>query len=141
MPFVPKRWKYRKQQKGKRCNKILGTIVTLKNRLYSGNIGLRALEAGTLTSKQLLTIKQTLNKAIKRRGKVYIRVFPQKPITEKPAEVRMGKGKGNVEYWNARFKQGTLLVEIESPNLKVSLLALKLLQFKLSLKTKIIFSF
>lgn len=141
MLFVPKRWKYKKHQKGKRINKIIGLIPTLTSRLHFGKIGLRSKEAGILNSKQLLTIRQTINKGIKRQGKLKINIFPQKPISNKPSEVRMGKGKGSISHWHARFKKGTILLEIETPKLNIAKKTLEALKNKLSIETQIINQF
>ena len=95
MLFIPKKTKFKKKQKGKRLNTI--TNITSLFKFNFGNIGLKAIECGHLTSKQINAIKQTINKIIKKKGKLKINIFPNTPISKKPLEVRMGKGKGNVD--------------------------------------------
>ena len=95
MLFTPKKTKFKKRQKGKRLNTI--TNVRSLFKLNFGNIALKSIESGHLTSKQINTIKQTVTKIIKKKGKLRINIFPNTPISKKPLEVRMGKGKGNVD--------------------------------------------
>jgi large subunit ribosomal protein L16 len=95
MLFTPKKTKFKKRQKGKRLNTI--TNVRSLFKLNFGNIGLKSIESGHLTSKQINTIRQTVNKIIKKKGKLRINIFPNTPMSKKPLEVRMGKGKGNVD--------------------------------------------
>jgi len=110
MIFLPRKQKYKKQQKGRAFNKInsLNQLQILKR----GSYGLKAVEAGRITSKQLETLYQRLNKIIKKTGKVFLMVFPHTPISKKPIEVRMGKGKGHVDFWVAKIKTGTTICEI-----------------------------
>jgi len=104
----PKRTKFRKQQKGKnRGTAIRGSSVSF------GEFGLKAIGRGRLTARQIEAARRALTRHIKRGGKVWIRVFPDKPITKKPLEVRQGKGKGSVEYWVALIQPGRMLFEIE----------------------------
>ena len=107
MPLMPKRTKYRKMQKGRNRGKATrGTQIT------DGEYGLQALEAGAIKSNQIEAARIAMTRYIKRGGKVWIKIFPDKPITKKPAETRMGKGKGAPEYWVAVVKPGRVLFEI-----------------------------
>ena len=135
MLFTPKKWKFRKLQKGKKLNTI-NKLNTL-NTLLFGKLGLKAIQCGRLTSKQLSAMRQTINKIIKKKGKLKINIFPHLQVTKKPLEVRMGKGKGNVDSWIFKVRTGTLLCEIETPNTLIGLQALKLAQYKLPFLTKI----
>jgi large subunit ribosomal protein L16 len=110
-----------------------GTEVTF------GDFGLLALEPGWVTARQIEASRRAIVRAMRRRGKVWIRIFPDKPITKKPAETRMGKGKGNVEFWVAVVKPGRVMFEIGGgvPD-EIALEALRLAQYKLPIKTKII---
>ena len=108
MPLMPKRSKFRKMQKGRnRGRATRGTEVTY------GEYGLQALEAGWITSNQIEAARIAMTRFIKRGGKVWIKIFPDKPITKKPAETRMGSGKGSLEYWVAVVKPGRVLFEME----------------------------
>ncbi len=108
------------------------------SRLSFGDFGLKALEVGWVTSKQIEAARIALTRKIKRGGKVWIRIFPDKPITVKPAETRMGKGKGSPEYWVAVVKPGRIMFEIEGIDEPLSRAALKLASSKLPIKTKIV---
>jgi large subunit ribosomal protein L16 len=96
MLFIPKKSKFVKQQKGKAFNRI--NKLTSSNQLQKGCIGLISMDSGRLSSKQLISLRQTLNKYVKKKGRIFINIFPQIPITNKPTKVRMGKGKGNVDH-------------------------------------------
>lgn len=135
MLFVPKQSKYKKKQKGKRVLSV-NSLLSLQQ-LQHGKIGLKALECGNLSSKQIEAMRQTINKIIKKKGTFKIKIFPQIQVTKKPIEVRMGKGKGNVYKWIAKLKSGTVICEIETLNIKLAFKALKLTQFKLPINTKI----
>lgn len=135
MQFVPLKQKYKKQQKGKVFNKIVNTKTFLKY----GQIGLVVLSFSRLDSKQLVAVFNNLRKKIKKKGKLIMSVFPQTPITKKPIEVRMGKGKGNVSHWVARVRPGTLLCEISTSNLLFAKRILTYARYKLSIETKIIY--
>ena len=135
MLFVPKKTKFKKRQKGKRLNTI--NHVNSLFKLPFGKIGLRSVECGHLTSKQINAIKLTINKVIKKKGKLKINIFPNTPISKKPLEVRMGKGKGNVDRWIFKVKSGTLLFEIQSPII-VAKNAFLLAQYKIPIKTQIV---
>lgn len=140
MLFIPKRTKFKKRQKGKRLNTIhnVGSIF----KFNFGNLGLKAIESGHLTSKQINAIKLTINKIIKKKGKLKINIFPNTPISKKPLEVRMGKGKGNVDRWIFKVKTGFLLFEIQiastAINIALAIAAFKLAQYKIPIKTRII---
>ncbi len=139
MLLSPRRFKYRKQQKGRSVNRVSVNSKENNNLLF-GSIGLKSLESGRLTAKQIQSVKQVINKKIKKIGRLKVNVFPQVPISKKPVEVRMGKGKGNVDHWVFRVKAGVVLYEIETTSLLNSIKALELSQRRLPLKTKIIFN-
>jgi large subunit ribosomal protein L16 len=131
----PKKPRYRKQMK-------LYRHLTIKETrgctLEFGEFGLRAMEAGWVTNRQIEAARQTMVRHIKRGGKVWIKVYPDKPLTSKPAEVRMGKGKGAVEHWVAEVKSGRIMYEITGVAEKVAVQALELASAKLPIKTKIV---
>jgi len=132
--LMPKRVKWRKQMRGRMKGKAQrGANVDF------GDFGLKALEPCWLSARQIEAARRAIVRAMKRRGKIWIRVFPDKPVTKKPAETRMGKGKGNVEYWVAVIKPGRILFEVGGglPD-EVAKAALALAQYKLSIKTKIV---
>ena len=131
MPVMPKRTKYRKMQKGRnRGRATRGTVVN------EGQYGLQALEAGLITANQIEAARVALTRYIKRGGKVWIKLFPNKPITKKPAETRMGKGKGAPEYWVAPVKPGRVMFEVAGVSEEVAREALRLASHKLPVKTK-----
>ena len=133
MPLMPKRTKYRKMQKGRnRGRATRGIEVTY------GEYGLQALEAGWITSNQIEAARIALTRYTKRDGKVWIKIFPDKPVTKKPAETRMGSGKGSPEFWVAVVKPGRVLFEIEGVSEEVAKEALRLAGHKLPCKTKFI---
>jgi large subunit ribosomal protein L16 len=132
--LLPKRVKWRKQMRGRmKGNAQRGANVDF------GDFGLKAMEPGWLSARQIEAARRAIVRAMKRRGKIWIRVFPDKPVTQKPAETRMGKGKGNVEYWVAVIKPGRILFEVGGglPD-EIAKEALALAQYKLSIKTKIV---
>ena len=129
----PKRTKYRKSQKGR----VKG-MATRGHTIAFGSFGLKAAEMGLLTARQLEAARVAVTRAMKREGQVWIRVFPDKPITRKPAEVRMGKGKGAPEFWVAAVKPGTILFEAGGVTRATALEALKLADGKLPIKTKFV---
>ena len=133
MPLIPKRTKYRKQQKGRNRGK-----ATRGNRVTDGQFGLQALEAGQITSNQIEAARVAMTRYIKRGGKVWIKIFPNKPITKKPAETRMGKGKGAPEYWVAVVKPGRIMFEIAGVSEEVAREALRLAAHKLPVRTKFV---
>ena len=129
----PKRTKHRKAQKGRmKGNAQRGTTIAF------GSFGLKALESVWMTNRQIEAARQTITRHMKREGNVWIRVFPDKPITHKPAEVRMGKGKGNLEYYAAVVKPGLILFEAEGVSMEVAKAALNLAAQKLPIKTKFV---
>ncbi len=131
MPVMPKRTKYRKMQKGRNRGKATrGTVVN------EGEYGLQALEAGLITANQIESARIAMTRYIKRGGKVWIKIFPNKPITKKPAETRMGKGKGAPEYWVAPVKPGRVMFEIAGVSEDIAREALRLASHKLPIKTK-----
>ncbi len=131
--LMPKRVKYRKQQRGRLKGKAYrGAEV------HFGDYGLQALEPGWVSARQIEAARRAIVRFVRRRGKVWIRIFPDKPITQKPAETRMGSGKGNVEYWAAVVKPGRILFEVGGLPREVALEALRLASHKLSVKTKIV---
>ena len=133
MPVMPKRSKYRKMQKGRNRGK-----ATRGNMVTDGEYGLQATEAGWITSNQIEAARVAMTRSIKRGGKVWIKVFPDKPITKKPTETRMGKGKRAPEYWVAVVKPGRLMFEIEGVTEDVAIEALRLAMHKLPVKSKFI---
>lgn len=129
--LMPKRVKYRKTQKGKMRGKAYrGSTVSF------GEFAIKATECGWITSNQIESARITINRTLKRRGKLWIRVFPDKPITTKPAETRMGKGKGNPEYWVAVVKPGKILFELEGVPQDLAKKAMDLAAYKLPISTK-----
>lgn len=135
--FIPKKSKFKKQQKGKLCNRIDGSRLSL-NQLHFGSVGLKALSRDNLTSKQIETLRQSINKAVKKTGKIIIKPFPSVPVSKKPIEVRMGKGKGSVDHWVFKVRPGYVLCEIVTDQIEIAVKALVMVKKKLSIKTKII---
>ena len=133
MPLMPKRTKYRKVQKGRNRGK-----ATRGNKVSYGEYGIQALEAGMITSNQIESARIAMTRHVKRGGKVWIKLFPDKPITKKPAETRMGKGKGAVEYWVAPVKPGRIMFEMSGVAEPVARRALELAAYKLPIKTKFV---
>jgi large subunit ribosomal protein L16 len=132
--LMPKRVKYRKQMRGRMKGKAQrGAEV------HFGEFGLQAQEPGWVSARQIESARRAIVRAMRRRGKVWIRIFPDKPVTQKPAETRMGKGKGNVEYWVAVVKPGRIMFEVGGglPE-EIAKEALRLASYKLSVKTKIV---
>ena len=131
--LMPKRVKWRKQQRGR----LKGT--TLRGaRISFGEYGLQALEPGWITNRQIEAARVAITRALGRGGKVWIRVFPDKPLTVKPAETRMGKGKGNPEYWVAVIKPGRIMFEIEGVPRSSAQRAIKLASQKLPVKVRFV---
>lgn len=131
--LAPKRVKFRKVQKGR----VRGTAGK-QNKIDFGEYGLQSMECGRITARQIEASRVAITRRVKRGGKVWIRVFPHKSITKKPAETRMGKGKGTPEDWVAVVKKGTVLFEMEGVPKDVACEALKLAAQKLPLSTKIL---
>lgn len=131
--LMPKRVKYRKQQRGRMKGKALrGAEISF------GEYGLMALEPGWITARQIEAARRTMAREMKRRGKIWIRIFPDKPYTHRPAETRMGKGKGNVEYWVAVVKPGRIMFEVGGLPEEAALEALRQATYKFSIKTKVV---
>ena len=133
MPLMPKRTKYRKQQKGRVRGKAMRG-----NKVTDGEYGIQSLELGFITSNQIEAARVAMTRYIKRGGKVWIKILPDKPITKKPAETRMGKGKGAVEYWVAAVKPGRVMFEIAGVPEETAREALRLAANKLSVKCKFV---
>ena len=131
--LAPKRVKYRKQQKGRTRG-----MAQRGNRVSFGDYGLQATEPGWITNRQIEAARVALTRHIKRGGKVWIRIFPDKPVTKKPAETRMGKGKGNPEYWVAVVKPGRMLFELEGVDEEIARRAFDLAAAKLPIKTRFV---
>lgn len=126
----PKRTKYRKQFKGRNRG-----VATRGNKVSFGEYGLKAVELGRITARQIEAARRAMSRHLKRGGKIWIRIFPDKPITKKPLEVRQGKGKGSVEYWVALVQPGRVMFEIDGVPLELAREALKLAAAKLPIKT------
>ena len=129
----PKRTKFRKQQKGRNRG-----LAQVGNKVSFGEYGLKAVERGRITARQIEAARRAMTRHIKRGGKIWIRVFPDKPISTKPLEVRMGKGKGNVEYWVAQIQPGRVLYEMEGVSEEIAREAFRLAAAKLPLKTVVV---
>lgn len=128
----PKHTKFRKMRKGRNRGLAIGRDISF------GTFGLKAVDRGRLTARQIEAARRAMTRAIKRQGKIWIRIFPDKPITEKPLEVRMGKGKGNVEYWVALIQPGKVLYEMDDVPEELAREAFRLAAAKLSIKTTFI---
>ena len=129
----PKRTKFRKQHKGRNTGiAVRGSSVSF------GEYGLKSISRGRLTARQIESARRTITRHVKRGGKIWIRIFPDKPITKKPLEVRMGKGKGSVEYWVAQVRPGTMLFELQGISEEIAREAFELAAAKLPLKTTFI---
>ena len=133
MPLMPKRTKYRKMQKGRNRGKATRGIT-----VSDGEYGLQAVEAGAIKSNQIEAARIAMTRYIKRGGKVWIKIFPDKPITKKPAETRMGKGKGAPEYWVALVKPGRVMFELAGVPEEIAREAMRLAANKLPVKTKFV---
>ena len=131
--LMPKKVKFRKQQRGRRTGSAKGGEY-----IAFGDYGLQALEAGWVTARQIEAARIAIARSVKRGGKVWIRVFPDKPITKKPAETRMGHGKGNVEEWHAVVKMGRILFEMEGVTQEIASKAMSLAAHKLPLHTRMV---
>ena len=129
----PKRTRYRKVQKGR-----IHGLAHKGHTLAFGTFGLKALEPTWITARQIEATRIAMTRSIKRQGQVWIRIFPDKPITKKPAEVRMGKGKGSPEYWVAVVKPGRILFEIEGVDLHLAQEAMRLAMHKLPIKARFV---
>lgn len=126
----PKRTKFRKQFKGRNRG-----LASTGSKVSFGEFGLKAIERGMMTARQIEAARRAMTRYIKRGGKIWIRVFPDVPVSKKPLEVRMGKGKGNVEYWVCKIQPGRVLYEMEGVNEEIARQAFKLASAKLPFKT------
>lgn len=131
--LIPKRVKHRKQHRGRMAGK-----ATKGNFVAYGEYGLQATECGWITSRQIEAARIAMNRYMKRGGNVWIKIFPHKPVTEKPAETRMGSGKGSPEYWVAVVKPGRVMFEVSGVSEEVAREAIRLAQHKLPVKSKFI---
>jgi len=129
----PRRVKFRKQQRGR-----MSGIATRGNTIAFGEFALQALECGWITSRQIEASRRAMTRYVKRGGKIWIRIFPDKPVTQRPAETRMGSGKGNPEFWVAVIKPGRILFEMGGAEITETIAkeAMRLAQYKLPMKTK-----
>ena len=131
--LMPKRVKWRKQMRGRMRGKALrGAEVAF------GEFGLQALEPGWITARQIEAARRSIVREMKRRGKIWIRIFPAKPFPHKPPETRMGSGKGNVEYYVAVVKPGRIMFEVAGLSSDIAIAALRSAQYKFSIKTKVV---
>jgi large subunit ribosomal protein L16 len=130
--LMPKRSKYRKQHRGRMTG-----IETRGTQLEYGDFAIQALEPGWITSRQIEAARRTIARAVKRGGKIYIRIFPNKPVTKKPLEVRMGSGKGSPEFWVAVVKPGRIMFELAGVQEELSKKALTLASQKFPIKVRV----
>ena len=135
MIFIPKKKKYKKEQKGRSLQKLVPFIGL--NNLTFGSYGLKCVSFGRINSKQIRAMYQAIRKIIKKNGRIILKVFAHMPISKKPIEVRMGKGKGNIDHWVARIKSGTVLCEIDTKIPSLAFRALNIARYKIPIKTKI----
>lgn len=131
--LMPRRFKFRKMQKG-RVSKL---DATRSHSLSFGQFGIQVLEPGRIRAKQLEAVRVAINRKLRRMGKIWFRIFPDIPVTAKPLEVRMGKGKGNVEYWACRVRPKTVIVEFDCMSVEIAQQAYKSAAAKLGIKTKL----
>ncbi|AZR82878.1 50S ribosomal protein L16 [Thiomicrospira sp. XS5] len=131
--LMPKRTKFRKVHKGRNRG-----LANVGNKISFGEFGLKAMERGRMTSRQIEAARRVMTRKVKRGAKIWIRVFPDKPITNKPLEVRMGKGKGSVEYWVAQVQPGRVLYEMQGVDEAVAREAFELAAAKLPFKTQFV---
>ncbi len=131
--LMPKKVKYRKQQRGRMCGK-----AWTGSQLAFGDFGIKTLEPGYITDRQIEASRIAITRFVKRGGKVWIRIFPDKPVTKKPAETRMGKGKGAPDHWVAVVRPGRILFEMEGVSRADAMEAMRLASHKLSLRTKFV---
>jgi len=129
----PKKTKYRKMQKGRNRG-----LALVGNSVSFGDFGLRSVNRGRITARQIEAARRTMTRHIKRGGKIWIRVFPDRPISKKPLEVRQGKGKGNVEYWVANVRPGSMLYEMQGVSEEVAREAFRLASAKLPMQTQFV---
>jgi large subunit ribosomal protein L16 len=129
----PKKTKYRKMQKGRNRG-----LALVGNSVSFGEFGLRSVNRGRITARQIEAARRTMTRHIKRGGRIWIRVFPDRPISKKPLEVRQGKGKGNVEYWVANVRPGSMLYEMQGVSEEVAREAFRLASAKLPMQTQFV---
>ncbi len=134
MLLQPKKTKYKKIQKGK-----LSKLTFRLNKLRFGSLGLKATKSGTISSRQIEAARQAIVRKLSRKGKLWIRIFPTVPITTKPTEIRMGKGKGTFSHWSVKVSAGTILFEVYGVPRNLAVTAFKTGGAKLSVKTMILF--
>ena len=132
MPLEPKKVKWRRQHRGRRRG-----MATKGSHVAFGSFGMKALEAGWVTAKQIESARVAIIRQIRKHGRMWIRIFPDKPITKKPAEVRMGKGKGAPDQWVAVVKPGKILFEVEGVDKDLAAEAFRIAGYKLSVRTKL----
>ena len=130
MPLMPKRVKYRKVQRGSRSG-----LATTNTELSQGDFGLKAMDRAWITNIQIEACRVCINRHLKRHGKLWIRIFPDKPVSKKPIEVRMGKGKGNPEFWVAVVRPGTILFELAGVSDTLAREAMRLAAAKVGIRT------
>ena len=133
--LMPKRTKYRKQM---RNSTVLTRTATRGNTVAFGDFGLQAMEGKWITARQIEAVRIAINRQFKRAGKVFIRIFPDKPYTKKPAEVRMGSGKGNIDHWVAVVKKGRVMFEVSGVSEEQAREAFRKATHKLPIRTKIL---
>ncbi len=131
--LMPKKVKYRKLHRGKLKGRSKGATT-----LAFGEYGLQALEAGWITARQIEAARIAISRKVRKGGKMWIRIFPDRPYTKKPLETRMGKGKGNVDHWYAVVKPGRIIYEIEGVSKELAFEALRLASYKLGIKTRLV---
>ena len=131
--LMPKRVKFRKQQRGRMTGKAKGGVE-----VTAGDYGLQAIEPGWVTARQIEAVRCVIVREMKRRGKMWIRIFPDKPITAKPAETRMGKGKGSVDHWVAVVKPGRVMFEVSGVTAEIAKVALVQAAYKLPIKAQFV---
>lgn len=133
MPLMPKRVKYRKAQRGSRAG-----IASRGNEISFGEFGLKALENGWVKNTQIEAARVTLTRRLRRGGRLWLRIFPDKPVTKKPAETRQGKGKGDLDHWVAVVKRGKVMFELGGISEELARLSFRLAAYKLPIRTKFI---
>lgn len=131
--LLPKRVKYRKQQRGRMKGQAKGGVT-----IEAGDFALQALEPAWVTARQIEAVRRVIVREMKRRGKMWIRIFPDKPITAKPAETRMGSGKGSVDHWVAVVKPGRMMFEVSGVDASIAKVALLQAAYKLPMKCQVV---
>lgn len=136
--LIPRKTKFKKQQKGKFFNRV--ESLNSSNQLCFGSIGFKSLTFSRLTSKQIETIRKSISKLVKKTGRLIIHAFPNVPVSQKPLEIRMGKGKGNVDRWVFKVKPGFILCEIITDQIELARKALVAVRKKMNIKVRIVFN-